>query len=116
MADHGLKRGNVCGGQSHPRTKGADDVDPEVRVVTRKPLADVMQECAEDEEVGSLDRICLVCCIGGSLEQVSVDGESVVGVALVVVPDMVPLGQLADNESLVVERFERGDRSVADEQ
>ena len=82
-------------------------------MVPGEPLPDVVQERSEDEQIGAPDRIGLVGGVGGGLEEVAIHCEAVVGVALVVVAHVLPLGDLSHDEALVVEGFECRDRSVA---
>ena len=75
-----------------------------------------MEKCPKNEEVRSAHGIGLIGGIGCRLEEVAVDREAVVGVALVVVAHVFPLGELSNDETLMVERLEGGDGAVARQQ
>ena len=76
---------------------------PTVGVVAREALADVVQERADEEQVGPLDRVGQLGGQRGGLEEVPVDGEGVVGVALRLVAHGGPLGDQANQQAVLVE-------------
>ena len=59
-----------------------DQVDPDLGVVARVALAEVVQQRAEHEQVGPRDPVGQLGGVGRRLPQVPVDGVAVVGVAL----------------------------------
>ena len=79
---------------------------PTFGVVARKPLADVVQERADEEQVGAFHRVGQLSGQRRRFEQVPVDGEGVVGVALGLVADGTPLGYQAAHQAVLVERLE----------
>ena len=104
------------------------DVGPDLRVVTGKSLADVVEERTEQQELrtpaGASDDAVEPGVVGlagveqrGALrdgfEQVPIDGEAVVGVALRTGPHVLPLGQESNEDALVVECLEDGDGTGA---
>ncbi len=84
----------------------ADDLDADGGVVAREPLADVVQQGADEEEVGPFDVLGQSGGQCGGLEQVPVDGEAVVGVALRLVAHGGPFGQEPHEETVLVERLD----------
>ena len=83
-------------------------------VVAREALADVVEQGADEEEVGPLDPSGQAGGERGGLEQVPVDGEAVVGVALGLVAHGGPLGEEAHEESVLVQRLDLVDRGRAE--
>ena len=67
------------------------------------PLADVVQQGADQQEVGSLDPVGEPCRQCGGLQEVPIDGIGVVGVALGLVADGGPLGDEPHQEPVLVE-------------
>ena len=85
-------------------------------MITRVPLADVVQERAEHQQVGSGDPIRQVRRVRSRLPQVPIDGEAVVGVALRLGPHRRPFGQQPGEEVTLVERLEHGNGTVTFEE
>jgi hypothetical protein len=88
-------------------------LDADLGVVARVALADVVQQRTDDQQIGAVDPIGQRGGVDGRLEQVTVDGEAVVGVALGSRADRRPLGQQPGQEVLLVERLHRGDRRAS---
>ena len=86
---------------------------PTVGVVAGEALADVVQQRADQEEVGPLDRVGQPRRQGRGFEQVPVDGEGVVGVALGLVAHGGPLGDQPDQQAVLVEGLELVDGGAA---
>ena len=89
---------------------------PTVGVVAGEALADVVQERAEHQQVGPVGAGDEVGGVGGRLDQVPVDGEAVVGVALRLAPHRGPLRQHPLPEPQLVEGLDHGDGAVAGQQ
>ena len=104
---------DVGPGQAEAVPDALDQVDTDDRVVPRVPLAEVVEERAEHEEVGPRDPVGELGRVGRRLPQVPVDGVAVVGVALGPGPDGRPLGQQARDQVPLVQRLEHGDGVVA---
>ena len=81
-----------------------------VGVIARIALADVVQEGADEEEVGSADVADQHRRLRCGLHQVAIDGEAMEGVALRPVAHCGPFGQDAGDEVVLVERLHRRHR------
>ncbi len=101
--------GHVLWRETHVLGEVLDELDPRLGVVARRPLADVVQQCAHDQQIGALDPIGEGGRVGRSLEEVPVHGEAVVGVALGPVAHLFPLGQEPGQHVLLVEGLQRRD-------
>src|SRR5690606_6619469 len=91
VADHGGQHVHVLRGQPDA---GADVADHHLAgrgVVAGPALADVVQQGGDQEEVGTGDLTGVAGGVGGRLDQVAVDGETVDGVALRTVPHALPV-------------------------
>ena len=75
-------------------------------VVTRPPLADVVQQRADEQQVRTADGAGQPGGVGGGLGEVPVDGEAVVRVALRTVPDVLPVRQQALEQTDLVQRLQ----------
>ena len=104
---------DVGGREPHPRGDAVDHLHADRRVVAGESLADVVQEGADEEEVGPLDRVGELGGQRGRLEEMTVDGEGVVGVALGLVADGRPLGDEPDQQAVLVERLDLVDGGAA---
>ena len=71
-----------------------------------KALADVVQERADEEEVRPIDAVGQLGGERGGLQEVTVDGEGVVGVALRLVAHRRPLRNEAHQQAVLVERLD----------
>ena len=91
-----------------------DDFDPDCRVITGEPLPDVVQEGADEEEVGSFDRVGEFGSQRDSFQQMTVDGEGVVGVALGLVADGCPFRDEPDQQTVLVQGFDLVDGGMAE--
>ena len=108
---------DIGGRKSHTCRHGADHLDADGGVVAGEPFADVVQQGADEEQVGPFDvpgesgRQC------GRLEQVPVDGEAVIRVALWLVAHGGPFGQEAHEQTVLVERLDlvHGGRALGEE-
>ncbi len=89
--------------EPHPGGDAVDDLDPDRGVIAGEALADVVQEGADEEEVGPFDRVGEPGGQRRGLQQVTVDGEGVVGVPLGLVADGRPLGNEAHEQAVLVE-------------
>ena len=82
-------------------------------MVTWVALADVVEERAHQQKVRSRHPPDEGRRLSGGFEQVPVDGEAVVGVALGLVAHRRPLGQEPDEDAVLVEGLDGGDRRSA---
>ena len=112
MLDHGNKGVDV--GRREPEFWAdlADKVHPDDRVITRVTLAEIMEQSAEHEEVGSGNAVNELRCVRGGFPQVPVNGEAVVGVALRFGPIRFPLGKQPSKQLSLIERFKYTNRTV----
>ena len=78
-------------------------------VVAGEALAQVVEEGADEQQVGPVDSVDEAGGVGASLEQVAVHGEAVVRVALGLVAYGRPLRQVALEEPATVEGLDGGD-------
>ena len=101
-----------CGGESHARDDAPRDLDAGVGVVAGKTLAEIVQERAEEEEVGSGDLAGQHARLRHTLEEVPVDGEAVERVALGPAAHGVPLGEVARDHAVAVEALEHRHQGV----
>ena len=89
-------------------------LDADRGVVARESLADVVQEGPDQQEVGPIDGVGETGRQCGGLQQMTVDGVGVVGVALGLVPDRGPFGNQADEQSVLVQRLDLVDGGPAE--
>ena len=113
MLDQQPQRGDVGGVHPDPGTDPLDQVHPHHGVIAGEALAEVVEECAQYEQVGSLDPVREGGRVGGGLPQVPVDGEAVIGVALRTTADACPLREHRHQQAPLIERFQRIDGAVA---
>ncbi len=78
-------------------------------VIAGKSFPQVVKERAHQQQIGPVDSVGQCGGVGARLEQVPVHGEAVVRVALRLVADRRPLGQVAVEELAPVERLDGGD-------
>jgi hypothetical protein len=100
-------------GEPEPGRDAADDLDAGVGVVAGEALPDVVQQRADEQQVGPAHGARQRGGVGGRFPQVPVDGEAVVGVALGLVLHRLPLGQELHQQPVLVERLEHRDGVVA---
>ncbi len=119
------ERGELPGpvGQPHPRERLARDPRPEGHVARAPGLADVVQQGPQPERVGVANRGDRLghqrvdLALAGEQpvhpvqrgEQVRVDREAMVRIALGAAPDGGPRREVADEQADAVERVERAD-------
>ena len=109
MADERLEDRDVVGREPHPGADLVDEVHAALAVVPGIALAEVVEECPDEEEVRAADPVGEAGGLGGGLAEVPVDGEAVVGVALRPVADGLPLRQRAGHQAPLVEGLDDGD-------
>ena len=105
-------------GRREPEARPDRRHEPDTRigVISRVALTEVVEQCAEHEQIGAAHAFGDLGGVRRRLPQMPVDGEPVVGVALGLGPNGRPLGQQAAEQIALVERFERGYRPVPFEQ
>ncbi len=113
LADEQDEGGDVGGGVSHAGGDPLHQRDPRVGVVSRVPLAEVVEERADEQEVGAFDAAGQGLGARRGLHQVTVHGELVERVALRAAADGGPLGDETGHEVLLVEGLEDADRRLA---
>ena len=104
MVAHQFDQGLHVGGDE-PHTGGhpTDDVHAHLGVVAREPLADVMEQGPDEQQVRPLHPVGELGGQRGGLEQMPIDRKGVVGVALRLVAHRGPFGDEADQEPVLVE-------------
>ena len=113
QADEVDQHRDVGGGVPHAGRHDRGQRDAVVGVVTRAALAQVVQERADQQEVGPTDPTHAFARACHRLQEVPVDGEAVERVALRPEPHRVPLGQELHQQSVLVEELELRHRGVA---
>ena len=93
VLDHRHEGRDVRLAVAQPRCDALDQLHPDLGVVARIPLADVVEEGAEHEEIRTIDRVGELGGVGRGLPQVPVHGEAVVRVSLRPRSIWFPLGQ-----------------------
>jgi hypothetical protein len=97
---------DIGGRETHARGDVLDDLHADGGVIPGEPLADVVQERADEEQIGPFDPVGQLGGERRGLQQVPVDGVRVVRVALGLVAHGGPLGNEAHQEPVLVERFD----------
>ena len=92
------------------------ELHADLGVVAWVPLADVVEERAEHEQVGPVRAGHEGRGVGARLHEVPIDREAVVRVALRLAPHRLPLGEDVDPEPHLVERLDDGDGAVSGEE
>ena len=116
VADEVHQDGDVVLVETHPRADAIDHFDADRGVVAREPLADVVQEGPDQEEIRSFDGVGQPRSERDGLQEMTVHGVGVVGVALGLVPDGRPLWNKADEQTVLVERLDFVDGGSAQSQ
>lgn len=109
VADQADEDVDVVGGKAEAASDVSDDADTDLGVVAGKALADVVEECPDEEEVRAAQGRSQSGGLGRRLEKVPVDREAVEGVALWVVAHGRPLGKQPGEQAPLVEGLESGD-------
>ena len=102
--------------EADARSEAARDLDADARVIAFGALAEVVQQRAHHQEIGTVDPCRVARRVRGRLEEMPVDGEAVVRVVLRPRAHRFPLGQDPRPDAAVVERLDHGDRGRAREQ
>ena len=92
------------------------ELHADLGVVARIALADVVEQRAEHEQIGSVGARHERRGVGARLHQVPVDREAVVGVALGLAADRLPLGEHLHPQAHLVERLDHRDGAVPGEE
>ena len=98
MTNHRFERLDVCMLVAHPDGDALYEFNSNDAVITRVALTNVMEQCAQHQKVRPLDPIGESSRLGCSFQQVPVDGEAVVRVALGSRSNRQPLGQQAGDQ------------------
>ena len=93
-----------------------NELDSDVGVVARVALSNVMEESSHNQEVWPLDVGHERRGLGGSLEQVTVDGEAVIGVPLGAAAARLPLRDQCGHETNLVKCLDHRYRRSAEQQ
>ena len=113
LLDHGHQDLDVRRHETELRADGADEFHPHHGVIAGVPLAEVVEQRAEHEQVGSAHAVSELGRVRRGLPEMSIDREAVVGVALRTRTDRSPFGEQTRNEVALIERFQHGDCLVA---
>ena len=89
--------------EAEPRRHVADDDDAGLGVVTRPALAHVVQQATDEQQVGSRHAPGERRGVGGALDEVPVDGETVDGIALRPAAYPGPVGQQALDQAGLIQ-------------
>ena len=116
VLDHRNEHVDVAFGQTEPRTEVPDHRHADLGVVAGVPLADVVEQRTEHQQIGPTDTIRQLGRVRRRLPQVTIDGEAVIGVSLRARSDLLPLGQHATDQTTLVEGLDHRDRSMAFQQ
>ncbi len=108
---------DVVVGEPHPAGDLASVLGADERVVAWVALADVVQQRADEQQVGTVDLAGVVGGVRRGLEQVPVDGEAMHRVVLCPAAHRVPFRDQRAQQPGEIERFEHRDgRSTGTEQ
>ncbi len=107
---------HVSGRQPQAWARSSGEYHSVVGVVAGEALPQVVEQGAQDEQVGPAHPIGERRRVGGRFEQVPVDREPVIGVALRLVANRHPLGEDSHDQAELIERLDGGDRRVPLEQ
>ena len=108
-----LEEVHVVVGEAEPGADGGGQHDAGVGVVTGIALADVVDERADEQQVGPSHRRRQRRRLHDGFDEVAVDGEAVEGVALRAVLDRGRLRHQLGPQAAVVERLEHGNEPWA---
>ena len=93
-----------------------DEIDTDFGVISRVSLADVVEQCPEDEKVRSSHPCREAGRLCSCLPQMPVDGEPVVRIALRTSAIRRPLRKNLHPQTALVECFQNGNRIVPTQQ
>ncbi len=113
VTGQGGYRRDIVGRQAHalPDPFGMHRADD--RVLARVALADVVQQGAEQQQIGARHLAGELRGLRGRLEQMPVDGEAVHRIVLGLAAHGVPFGNEAGEQTGVIERLEHLNRGLA---
>ena len=114
--DHRHERVDLARPEPEPWSELADDRHAALGVIARISLADVVEQSPHHQQVRAADPRRQLGGVGRGLPQVTIDRETVVGVALRLRSDGLPFGHEAPEELVLIERFEGRQRSVSFEE
>ena len=107
---------DIRGRKAEARAETARELDTDLDVIAGVALAEIVQQRTQHEQVGAVDALRERRRIGNGLEQVPVDGEPVVRVALRPRTHRRPLRKDAHPQTAVIECFDDGNRVLPGEQ
>ena len=116
MPDKRLEDLDIGGWVAHPLGDRMHETHTDLTVVAGVALADVVEQATQDKQVGTLDPIDEPSGFGRRLQQVTIDGEPVVGVALRAMPIRGPLRNQSGDEIDLVKCFDHPDHVVPHQQ
>ncbi len=106
---HGHEGLHIGCGETHAETDRGHEIHADLGVISRVALADVVQEGAHQQEVGPFHPSGESGRFRRGLQQVPVDGEPVVDVALRPASARLPFRQEPHEQPHLVERLDRRD-------
>jgi hypothetical protein len=104
------------GVEPETRRNAMDEIDTDFGVISRVSLADVVEQCPEDEKVRPSHPCCEASRLSSRLPQMPVDGEPVVRIALRTRTIRRPLRKHLHPETALVDSFQNGNRIVSTQQ
>ena len=93
--------------EAHPWCDPVDQLHAGVRVIPRLALAEVVQERAHQQQIGSIHGAHEFAGVGHRLQQMAIHGVGVEGVALRQAAHAAPLGQHVAEQVVALQRFDR---------
>ena len=113
VLDQRPKCSDVVVGQTHARCHRVDQIHAHLGVIARIPLAEVVHQRAQQQQVGTTDGAYVLGGVGDGLQQVPVDGVGVERIALRQAAHRAPLGQVAAEQPVSLECLHRVHQRLA---
>jgi hypothetical protein len=112
VADQRDHEGDVLLGEAHSRGDGPRHFGADDRVVAGVPLADVVQQRADQQQIGARDIAGQTAGLRSGLHQVPVHGEAVDGIVLGLDSDHRPFRDEVGHQPGLVQLLEHDDPGV----
>jgi hypothetical protein len=107
MANEILEDADIGVVEAHARRQRAHDFDADVGMVSGESLPDVVQERTDYQEVLAINGFGQSRRVRSGFKEMPVHGEAVIGVALMVVAYVLPLGHEVRHKAQMIQRLER---------